>query len=246
MKILLSALACEPGKGSELEVGFRAMLGAASQHEVWVLTNKDTIPAVRHGIQGLPEAERIPTLKESTLAWMPKVSQLLTIPGFHFYYDRWQRRAASRGRQLDRVVDFDVVHHVTLAAYWTRTGVAAIDKPLVWGPVGGGAEPPLRLLRALGWRGLLEDAGRFLARRFLAQFGPARRAQRRAAITFAQDPATLERIRTRGRICFAHQCHRRSTQRGCTAIGPSNQRCVVRWSARSVNSGPMLALRAFR
>ena len=34
--------------------------------------------------------------------------------------------------------------------------------------------------------------------------------------------------------CFAHQCHRRSTQRGCTAIGPSNQRCVVRWSARSV------------
>ena len=184
MKILLSALACEPGKGSELEVGFRAMLGAASQHEVWVLTNKDTIPAVRHGIQGLPEAERI-HLEGIDFGVDAEGIELLTIPGFHFYYDRWQRRAASRARQLDRVVDFDVVHHVTLAAYWTRTGVAAIDKPLVWGPVGGGAEPPLRLLRALGWRGLLEDAGRFLARRFLAQFGPARRAQRRAVITFA-------------------------------------------------------------
>ena len=36
MKVLLSALACEPGKGSELEVGFQTMLAAASKHDVWV------------------------------------------------------------------------------------------------------------------------------------------------------------------------------------------------------------------
>ena len=52
MKILMSALACEPGKGSELEVGFRAMLAAASRHEVWVLTNSATIPIVRRAIDG--------------------------------------------------------------------------------------------------------------------------------------------------------------------------------------------------
>ena len=244
MKILLSALACEPGKGSELEVGFRAMLGAASQHEVWVLTNKDTIPAVRHGIQGLPEAERI-HLEGIDFGVDAEGIELLTIPGFHFYYDRWQRRAASRARQLDRVVDFDVVHHVTLAAYWTRTGVAAIDKPLVWGPVGGGVEPPLRLLRALGWRGLLEDAGRFLARRFLAQFGPARRAQRRAVITFAQNPATLERIRTRGRIVSLTNATAVQLNVAAPPSGPRTRDVLfvgrlVAWK------GPMLALRAFR
>ena len=47
MKILLSALACDPGKGSELEVGFRALLAAASRHEVWVLTNSAAVPTVR-------------------------------------------------------------------------------------------------------------------------------------------------------------------------------------------------------
>src|SRR6185295_12038537 len=112
----------------------------------------------------------------------------------------WQRAAAARAMELDRHVDFDVVHHVTLAAYWTRVGVAAVNKPLVWGPVGGGVEPPLGLLSELGWRGLVEDAGRVVVRRVLGRFGPARRAQRRAVITFAQNVATRERIRNRGAI----------------------------------------------
>ena len=59
MKILLSALACDPGKGSELEVGFRALLAAASRHEVWVLTNSATIPIVRRAIQEYPWADRV-------------------------------------------------------------------------------------------------------------------------------------------------------------------------------------------
>src|SRR5512138_2192748 len=151
MKILISAMACEPGSGSELEVGFRAMLAAARAHEVWVLTNKDSIPGLRRGLEGRPEAGRI-HLEGIDFGVDARGIALLTIPGFHFYYDRWQRRAAVRAIELDREVDFDLVHHVTLAAYWTRTGVAALDKPLVWGPVGGGVETPLPLLRELGWR----------------------------------------------------------------------------------------------
>ena len=42
------------------------------------------------------------------------------------------------------------MHHVTLASYWTRTGVAAVEKPLVVGPVGGGVDPPLRLFPDAG------------------------------------------------------------------------------------------------
>jgi hypothetical protein len=38
MNIFLSALSCEPGKGSEPEVGYRALLAAPSQHEVWAIT----------------------------------------------------------------------------------------------------------------------------------------------------------------------------------------------------------------
>ena len=131
MKILMSALACEPGKGSELEVGFRAVLAAAEMHEVWVLTNSATVPVVRSALEGRSCAERV-HLEGIYFEVDNELYPRLTAPGFHRYYDRWQRRAAVRAAELDREIDFDVVHHVTLAAHWTRTGVTAVDKPLVW------------------------------------------------------------------------------------------------------------------
>ena len=96
----MSALACEPGKGSELEVGFHAMLAAASLHDVWVLTNTDTIPAVRQALQGRPEANRI-HLEGVDFGVDAEGIALLSIPGFHYYYDRWQRRAAARAVELE-------------------------------------------------------------------------------------------------------------------------------------------------
>ena len=45
-KILLSAYACEPNKGSEPEVGWQWAIHIAQKHEVWILTkenNKETI-----------------------------------------------------------------------------------------------------------------------------------------------------------------------------------------------------------
>jgi glycosyltransferase involved in cell wall biosynthesis len=219
------------------------MLAAASLHDVWVLTNTDYIPAVLRAIEGRPEAPRI-HLEGIEFGIDAPGIDLLTIPGFHFYYDRWQRKAAARAIQLDRLVNFDVVHHATLAAYWTRTGVAALDKPLVWGPVGGGVEPRLALLSELGWRGLLEDAGRVVTRRLLARFGPARLAQRRAVVTFAQNGETLRKIRTNANISVMTN----ATVVDLEALRFSGTRTgdvffvgrLVAWK------GPMLALRAFR
>jgi glycosyltransferase involved in cell wall biosynthesis len=120
MKILMSALACEPGKGSELEVGFRALIAAASQHDVWLLTNSATVPVLRRAIEPYDWADRVHLegiYFDVDDALYPK----LTAPGFHWYYDRWQRKAAVRAMELERRIDFDVVHHVTLAANWTAS-----------------------------------------------------------------------------------------------------------------------------
>ena len=199
MKILMSALACEPGKGSELEVGFRALLAAASQHEVWVLTNSATIPIVRRAIEAYPWADRV-HLEGIYFDVDDELYPQLTAPGFHWYYDRWQRKAVVRAVELDKRINFDVVHHVTLAASWTRAGVTAVDKPFVWGPVGGGVEAPLSLLRELGWRGLIDEAGRVAARRLLMRIGPARLTQQKALVTFAQNTDTARIIRAGGHL----------------------------------------------
>jgi glycosyltransferase involved in cell wall biosynthesis len=191
----MSALECEPGKGSELEVGFRAMLAAAHRHEVWVLTNADTIPVLA---AATAESEAAPSIHLEGIEFGldEQAFGRLTAASFQWHYDRWQRRAAARALELERQVNFDVVHHVTLASYWTRAAAAVVNKPLVWGPVGGGVEVPWQLTPELGWRGLGEDLARMIIRRTLGRFGPARRTQRRAGVIFAQNKATADRLKT--------------------------------------------------
>jgi glycosyltransferase involved in cell wall biosynthesis len=199
LKVLLSALACEPEKGSEPEVGFRAMLAAASRHDVWVLTLPESVPAIERALAKDRRASRI-HLETIGFDTGRKRFADLTAPGFHLRYDRWQREAATRALRLDRQIDFDVVHHVTLASYWTRAGVAAVDKPLVWGPIGGGVDPPLRLLSELGPRGMLETLARVLGRPLIAMLPPVMRTQRVAAVILVQNAETQRRLRGSGRM----------------------------------------------
>lgn len=106
MKVLLSALACEPGKGSEPEVGFRTLLAAASRHEVWVLTLPESIPAIRRELDGDPRGARV-HLESITFESKRRVLKDLTSWEFHRAYDRWQRDARDRALDLDQEVGFD-------------------------------------------------------------------------------------------------------------------------------------------
>jgi glycosyltransferase involved in cell wall biosynthesis len=197
MKVLVSAYACAPEMGSEPEVGFRTVLAAARRHEVWVLTQTAMADAVRGALVDHPLAERI-HLEAVQPSFPPHRPGLRGFAAFHWRHDQWQRQAAAQGIELDRRIGFDVVHHVTLAAYWMRTGVAAINKPLVWGPVGGGVEPPWRLLGELGGRGLLEEATRTSVR-WTVGLLTSTRVTDKASVIFVQNPATARRIRSRAK-----------------------------------------------
>jgi glycosyltransferase involved in cell wall biosynthesis len=199
MKVLISALACEPDRGSEPEVGFRAMLAAAEEHEVWVLTLPEAIPAIERQLADDPRAGRIHLVSIPFRSTRP-ILRNLTSWEFHGEYDRWQRRAVSKAHELDERIDFDVVHHVTLASYWTRAGVATLDKPLVWGPIGGGVDPPMRLLPGLGVHGIAEATARIIGRPVVARLPPIRRTQRRAAVILVQNPDTGRRLHGPGEM----------------------------------------------
>jgi glycosyltransferase involved in cell wall biosynthesis len=194
MKILISAWACEPDRGSENEVGFRTVTAAATEHDVWAITNPSAVMALRRTLSGSDLDSRI-HLHPLEFGVTADRFEHLGMVGFQRYYNAWQKEAARIARELDARVDFDVVHHATLSSYWTRAGVAALDKPLVWGPIGGGVNAPLGLLPELGGRGNLENAARTLARPFLARLPPVRRAQRQARFIFAQNRETASRLR---------------------------------------------------
>ncbi len=188
MRILISAFACEPNIGSEEEAGLQAVLTAASEHEVWVITRETSLPPLRAYLSSHSLQDRIHSIGLDVYGLPRRVERkggLLTV---HWYYDLWQRRLAELAVRLDDEVDFDVVHHATYAAYWNRAGVASVVKPFVWGPIGGGSTPPLRLLPVMGIRGAIADLTRILSRPAVAYLTGARRTARSAKVVLVQNP----------------------------------------------------------
>jgi glycosyltransferase involved in cell wall biosynthesis len=194
MRVLISAYACEPDCGSEPEVGLQAVLTAAAQHDVWVITRQNNIPSLLEFLEHHPLRSRIHLRGLDVEGLALRVKRRWGLAGMHWYYDLWQRRLSDFAIRLDREVGFDVVHHVTFATYWTRTGVAQVDKPLVWGPVGGGVRPPLGLLPVIGLRGVVGDMSRVLMRPAMSWLVRARHTGKRAAVVLVQNPDTARRL----------------------------------------------------
>lgn len=243
MKILLSAYACEPDRGSEPEVGLRAMLAAARDHDVWVLTRTNNLPKLRRVVADEALLDRI-HLEGIDLGPPARRAKRLGLLGLHWYYEAWQREAARTAIELDRMVDFDVVHHVTFASHWTRAGVSAVRKPFLWGPVGGGVDPIISLFPELGIRGALEDIGRLALRRISETRPSVRSLPRVATLTLVQNVETRERLR--GAPMVRTLPNATVVHVGPVLLSSSRERSVAFVGRLTPWKGARLAVRAFR
>ena len=79
---------------------------------------------------------------------------------------RWQWRALKVARDLDRKIDFDIVHHISFGSLHLGSHMWRLGKPFVFGPVGGGQIAPRGFRRHLrgGW--LAELLRSFVVRYF--------------------------------------------------------------------------------
>ncbi len=158
MKVLISAYACEPGKGSEPMVGWCwaneiSKLG----HKVWVMTranNRSTIQAYEenHGSTGI----------EFVYFDLPRLFlKLKRLPGgIYPYYYLWQLIAFFHAFRLQRAIGFDRVHQLTFVSIRFPTFMTLLGVPSILGPMGGGERSPHSLRRALGLRFWLLDTWR--------------------------------------------------------------------------------------
>lgn len=141
LKVLISAYACEPDRGSEPEVGWQTALHLAKLHEVTVLTRANNREVIERGLRGRPG--RLPKFIYYDLpAWLLALKGR-GMPVFIFYF-LWQ--LGARLRMRGKLDEFDVIHHCTFNSFrqpgfWWLTG-----KAVVLGPLGGGQICPWRML----------------------------------------------------------------------------------------------------
>ena len=163
MKVLLSAYACEPDKGSEPGVGWNWALALARRgYEVHVLTRANN----REAIDSQPE--RPPSLRFHFFdypGWARFWKHWPT--GIYLYYLLWQIGAARVAKKLHARERFDLVQHITFVSYRQPSFMGRLGIPFIFGPVGGGESMPLQLRSSLPLRARLAEALRSAGNRFV-------------------------------------------------------------------------------
>ena len=191
MRVLISAYACEPGRGSEPGVGWNWAQQMGRYHEVWVITRTNNQKPIEKALamKPLPNVHLVYfDLPRWARFWKKRQR------GMHLYYYLWQIGAYFVVRKLHRRVAFNLVHHATLVNYWMPTFLVLLPIHFIWGPVGGGESAPPSFWRSFSLRGRAYELIRDLARS-LAQLDPfVRLAARRATVVLATTPQTEKRL----------------------------------------------------
>lgn len=195
MKVLLSAYACAPGKGSEPEIGWRWMQQVSRSHDAWIITRAAKRAEVEAGLRREPAPRAhfvfvdVPRPLRFWKNWPF---------GIYLYYCVWQWLAYRTARRLNREIGFDLAQHVTFGAYWLPTFMALLGIPLVWGPVGGGETAPKSFRRAMRWRGRILEWMRDLSQAAAALHPLTRLTARRSFLALATSQETADRLSALG------------------------------------------------
>jgi glycosyltransferase involved in cell wall biosynthesis len=196
LKVLMSAYACEPGRGSEQGVGWNLALHVAPLHDVWVMTRENSRQSIEAALpDGPPPGLRFVYYDLPHWARFWKRGS----KGVRVYYYLWQVMSYwSVLRSLNREVQFDVVHHVTFVKYWNPSLLWRLGRPFLWGPVGGGEDIPTGLRGGIGARGAVYEAARGVGR-WIGEHDPlVRRTARGATIALATTEESACRMRALG------------------------------------------------
>lgn len=135
MKVLLSAYACEPDRGSEPGVGWSWANSLSKHADVTVVTRSNNEDVIERWYAAHGDDEPRPKFSyydpPSWVLWLKK-KRLLPVQVF---YVVWQLGVAWKHRGAGR--NYDLVHHVTfnsmmMPGFWWFSSV-----PVVLGPLGG-------------------------------------------------------------------------------------------------------------
>jgi glycosyltransferase involved in cell wall biosynthesis len=191
-RILLSAYACEPGKGSEPEVGWLwATELADAGHEVWAITRQANRQAIEMNLGDQPRPRLhfvFYDLPARARRWKRGAR------GVHLYYALWQWGAYRVAKSLTKEVQFDCVHHVTFVGLRAPSFMGLLGLPFMLGPVSGGERVPRALRTGMTRGAKLRELVRDVANRAIHADPIMRSGFRKAKRIFVATPESLRLV----------------------------------------------------
>ena len=198
LKVLVSAYACEPHKGSEPGVGWNWAKELSRFHEVWLITRTNNRIFIEEELSKQP----IPNLQFAYVdlpRWIAfwKRGQ----KGLYLYYFLWQLIAYQKAKALHKHISFDVVHHTTFGSILLPTFMPCLKVPFIWGPVGGAELIPKSLRKNLTSKSRIYEKFRDLIVFMNYKLNPLTRISiSRAKLILCRTKITLESIPSKYKI----------------------------------------------
>lgn len=145
MRVLMSAYACEPNRGSEPEVGWRWVCKMSKHHDIVVLTRSNNRQVIESYLRDHPDKCRGVSFVYFDLG--ERLRALKKKFNIHeLYYILWQRQVRKLIDEIIVTHNIDIVHLVTFASFRYPVFLSNLSVPVVWGPVGGAEIAPWPLL----------------------------------------------------------------------------------------------------
>jgi glycosyltransferase involved in cell wall biosynthesis len=195
LKILISAYACEPGRGSEPGVGWNLVRQVCQYHDVWVLTSN----CHRQSIEAELAQNPLPNIhfvyldpNNWNLDWSQEGKK--TQWGVHIHYYLWQIWGYFVAKKLHREINFDLAHHVTYVQYARPSFISLLSIPFIWGPIGGGESAPKPFWKDFSSRGKIYEIIRNFTRWLGEQDPFVRLTARRSILAWATTKDTANQL----------------------------------------------------
>ena len=236
LKVLISAYACEPYRGSEPGVGWNWATQAALDHEVWVLTWTKFREPIERYMQEHPDPNLHFVYYE-----MPRWALRMAISE-RLHYMMWQAFVLPLARRLHRRERFDVVHHTTFNSVEVPGLLFTLGAPFVWGPVGGGQVPPAALKSYFKSVWVAELARGM--RKKLLRFNPlVRAAANRAACVLVSNQDTMRLMRPLAKAPLVEELEIAIDLPEAIEPPPDDGVLTILWAGRFIpRKGPLFAL----
>lgn len=155
MKVLVNCYACSPYKGSEPGMGWKFIHELSKVHELHVIVEGEKFKEhIERYYTEHPEEEgqiRFYYLNKIRHRTLRKIWP----PSYYWFYKDWQKKALQLAIELDNKEHFDIIHQLNMVGYREPGYLWQIDKPFVWGPIGGFCNSPWKLMGSMGFYGFV-------------------------------------------------------------------------------------------
>jgi glycosyltransferase involved in cell wall biosynthesis len=163
LRVLVSAYAVSPVRGSEPGLGWNLVSRLANYHDITVLCAPNVPGLASQNFRAeIAQYERdngpVPGLTihfvEPPLLsrWFQRESRIRRRTVYYTGYAAWQRAAYRDALMLHEQQPFDIVHHLNITGYREPGYLWRMPVPFVWGPVGGAADIPAAFFPLMGWQ----------------------------------------------------------------------------------------------